>query len=471
MSNTTTSNNLAKYEQTGELSRNRYEPRNLEELKDYAKVIIQSGLCPGHIQKPADALLVMQRGAEMGLTAVNSLQNMFVISGKVSMSAQLAVGICKASPLCQYFQCIEYEVGHVTWETQRVGNPNPTRITFTKDDAQKAGLWGKGMWSKYPQNMMSARASINLARMEYSDLLAGIYTPDELGNDSPDVSQAPKMSKRPSTVERLEDNVVDAEFEDAPAPKRAKAAPARKSMRGDSKSKQAAQHDAIRNSERADAQDLVLEGESVSEKKAWTTLNAAIHAQAKGLNDVWYRAFHDYITEKVGAANWKALTVAQLEMVLARFKSVGDPVDWIKEVCRGSIATPDFADASAGWAAVSELIHGVTKSNAEKFEKFSGSICAQYDAAYPATLTVEQLQDVWRELATLKAIAPNGGKGGEISEREAWLVDQVARIKQKDLERFAAEQRSVSAPVDSNDYGPGDFDVDYGFEDPSYVEG
>src|SRR5690554_5434029 len=162
------STQMERYEPQGELSRSRYEPRDLDQLKSYAKIVVTSGLCPDHIKGPADALLIMQRGAEMGITAVNALQNMYVINGKASMSAQLAVGVCKASPLCRYFQCVEYEAERVTWETQRVGNPNPTRITFTKDDAQKAGLWGRGMWAKYPQNMMSARASINLARMEYS---------------------------------------------------------------------------------------------------------------------------------------------------------------------------------------------------------------------------------------------------------------------------------------------------------------
>lgn len=448
------STGIAKYsDQTGELKRTRYEPRDLAELKSFAQTIIQSRLCPSHIEHPADALLIMQRGAEMGITAVNALQNMYVVNGRVTMSAHLAVGICKGSPECRYFQCVAYEEDHVIWETHRVGNPNPTSIKFTKQDAQRAGLWGSGTWKKYPKNMMSARASINLARLEYPDLMAGIYTPEELGGGS--TEQAPEIVRRPEPQPKPRDeSIVDAEFEEAPVEKTRwqKEDEARREVRNrrevypkSAKEKQAEEHAARSRASKSapQAEPLTLEGESVSEKKAWATANAAIHAQAKGLNDVWYRAFHDYITAAVGAPNWNALTVKQLEMVLKRFKSVEDPVAWIKETCRKSIVAPDFKDASEGWRAVSELVHGVTKSNAERFKEFAGSICAKYDADNHTNLTVAQLQDIWAELSSLKVVAPNGGQGGEISEREAWLVEQVEKINRRDQASSNAESQGA----------------------------
>jgi len=412
------STQMERYEPQGELSRSRYEPRDLDQLKSYAKIVVTSGLCPDHIKGPADALLIMQRGAEMGITAVNALQNMYVINGKASMSAQLAVGVCKASPLCRYFQCVEYEAERVTWETQRVGNPNPTRITFTKDDAQKAGLWGRGMWAKYPQNMMSARASINLARMEYSDLLAGIYTPDELGSDAPEAVQALPVNAQPKREAKPVEEIVDAEFEEA--------APAERS-RGNA-------------AQRTETAEFNLEGESVSEKEAWSKLNAAIHAQSKGLSDVWYRAFHDYITAAVGAPNWNALTVKQLEMVLERFKRVKDPVAWIKEAARGSVKAPAFKDNTEGVFHMDELIREVSKSNDAKLEGLKRMIADHYDVAFAAALSVAQLQAIWVELATRSALAPNDGQTGEISEREEWILSLVATDDQAESAAFADEE-------------------------------
>jgi hypothetical protein len=183
---------------TGSLSTGRYEPRDLGELMRYCKIVIQSDLCPRHIKSPADAMLIIQRGAELGLSAVNALQNLNVISGKVTMPAALAVGVVKASEACEYFTCIESTDEYSTWETKRRGNPEATRYTFSKHDAQVAGLWGSGTWRKYPRNLLAARASMNLARMEYQDVLVGVYTPEEL--DAPE-QPAPSPTPAPSSVE------------------------------------------------------------------------------------------------------------------------------------------------------------------------------------------------------------------------------------------------------------------------------
>lgn len=210
---------LAKRDE-GQLSATRYEPKSLGQLVKYAKLAVCSSLCPSHIKNVEDAVLIIQRGAELGINAVSALQNMYVVKGKASMSAQLAVGICKASRECEYFQMTDLSPQSCTWETKRAGNPKPTTYTFTKTDAQNAGLWGSGTWKKYPGNMLSARASMNLARIEYPDLLAGIYTPDELTDGSAKVYE-PLPGERPADAPKRKaaaPDVVDAEWEDAPDP-------------------------------------------------------------------------------------------------------------------------------------------------------------------------------------------------------------------------------------------------------------
>lgn len=180
------------------LSTGRYEPRDLGELMRYCKIVVQSDLCPRHIKSPADAMLIIQRGAELGLSAVNALQNLNVIGGKVTMPAALAVGVVKASEACEYFTCIESTDEYSTWETKRRGNPEPTRYTFSKHDAQVAGLWGSGTWRKYPRNLLAARASMNLARMEYQDVLVGVYTPEEMEDVDPTPQPTPSANASPT---------------------------------------------------------------------------------------------------------------------------------------------------------------------------------------------------------------------------------------------------------------------------------
>ena len=54
-------------------------------------------------------------------------------------------------------------------------------ITFTKADAERAGLLGKGVWKQYPQAMLRARAISALCRVLCPDAIRGVYTPEELG--------------------------------------------------------------------------------------------------------------------------------------------------------------------------------------------------------------------------------------------------------------------------------------------------
>lgn len=168
----------------------RYDPKDLKELMTYCKIIIQSSLCPRHIKTPADAMFIIQRGAELGLSAVSSLQNLIVIQGKVTMPAATAVGIAKASPECEYFRRIKTTLEGSMWETKRKGS-EPVRYAFTQEDAKTAGLWGSGTWKKYPKNLLDARASMNLARLEYQDILAGVYTPEEMESVAGEPQSAP----------------------------------------------------------------------------------------------------------------------------------------------------------------------------------------------------------------------------------------------------------------------------------------
>jgi hypothetical protein len=48
------------------------------------------------------------------------------------------------------------------------------------EDAKKAGLLGNSMWQKYPKQMLKKRAAAFLARDTYQELVAGLYSPEEM---------------------------------------------------------------------------------------------------------------------------------------------------------------------------------------------------------------------------------------------------------------------------------------------------
>ena len=66
---------------------------------------------------------------------------------------------------------------------KRRGEERELRITWTMDDAKRAGLAAKDPWKKYPRAMLVARATGELVRGVFPDVLAGItYTPEELSD-------------------------------------------------------------------------------------------------------------------------------------------------------------------------------------------------------------------------------------------------------------------------------------------------
>lgn len=146
-----------------------------------AQVLSASGMFKA-FRGPESTFVAILAGHDMGLTPLTALRGIHVIEGKPTISADLMASIILASGKAKFFRCVlaESNAQKATYETHRDGDPEPVRHVFTMDDAKAAELAGKGMWKKYPRNMLRARCISELARMVYPDLLAGVYTAEEL---------------------------------------------------------------------------------------------------------------------------------------------------------------------------------------------------------------------------------------------------------------------------------------------------
>jgi hypothetical protein len=289
------------------LSTGRYDPKDLGELMRYCNIVVKSQLCPRHIKSPADAMLIIQRGAELGLSAVNALQNLNVISGNVTMPAALAVGVVKASDACEYFTCIKSTEEYSTWETKRRGNPEPTRYTFSKHDAQVAGLWGSGTWRKYPRNLLAARASMNLARMEYQDVLVGVYTPEEL--------EVTSAQPHP-VVENAAPPVVEGAAPETEAEPEADASAESEEKNGEKKRP------------RHWSEEPVEKARDRSRSKKWKAQNERFHALMRaGDVEAHCEAFREFIKERHAVDSWTHLPAELIEKWCDLIAKKRDEVD------------------------------------------------------------------------------------------------------------------------------------------------
>jgi 5'-3' exonuclease len=164
------------------------DPRSLTEAKRLAVDMHQSRMFSAY-GSPQAVLSTVMVGRELGLPAMASLRSIHNIEGKHGLAASLMVAVVLKSGMAEYFEPISFSDTEATFETLRKGARKPVRMTHTIEMAVQA--WPKTKtdwqdrftasgWGRNPTDMLVARATSRLARMVYPDLLASLYTPDEL---------------------------------------------------------------------------------------------------------------------------------------------------------------------------------------------------------------------------------------------------------------------------------------------------
>lgn len=155
----------------------------LSERMKYAQALAVADLLPAaYRRKPANILLAMEYGHALGLDTITAIQQVHVIEGKPSASAQLIGGLVRRAG---HKLRVTGDDRHAVAEIIRCDDPDFTfRAEWTLQRAQAAGLTGKGVWKQYPAAMLKARAITEVARDACPEALAGVaYTPEELNAD------------------------------------------------------------------------------------------------------------------------------------------------------------------------------------------------------------------------------------------------------------------------------------------------
>lgn len=190
-----------------------YQAMPLPERQNYAvQVAAAARMLPNGIrgtnpdETAAQAFLIMETGAMLGLHPIAALSSVNIIEGKPAMSADLMVSLARAAG----HQVRITEDGTVeggdykaTVTIIRNDDPDhPVSSTWTPHRAARAGLctyeqqgnvWrvtstsqnGAPLpWQRYTEALCKARAKSEAARDGVGDVLNGIrYTPEELGAD------------------------------------------------------------------------------------------------------------------------------------------------------------------------------------------------------------------------------------------------------------------------------------------------
>jgi hypothetical protein len=170
----------------------------------------KSKLVPKELSgKPEDILITIMTGYELGLSPFQSLRGINVIKGRPAMSADLIAAQVMRTGEAEYFQPSKATAEECTYVTRRRGGGKEVSMSFTKEDAVKAGLWGNnGPWKQYPAAMLRARAASAIARAVYPEAAFGLYTPDELSHDEP-AEKKPRAKRKKKAQESAPAEVVE----------------------------------------------------------------------------------------------------------------------------------------------------------------------------------------------------------------------------------------------------------------------
>lgn len=129
--------------------------------------------------KPDNGAAAILYGAELGLTPIQSMQQIFVVHNTPSIYARTMVALVTAR-------------GHEMWEAEstpesvtvcgrRRGSDVVSQSTWTYERAKKAGYTSNKKYDTDPQSMLYAKAATEVCRKMAPDVLLGIaYSREEL---------------------------------------------------------------------------------------------------------------------------------------------------------------------------------------------------------------------------------------------------------------------------------------------------
>lgn len=165
-------------------------PNNLQEAMQYSEILAKSTIVPKNYQnRSGDILVAIQMGSELGLKPIQSLQSIAVINGRPSVYGDGLLALVQAHASFEDIQESFDEQANAAICIIKRKNQSSYTVKYTKEDAEKAGLWGKmGPWKQYPKRMLQMRARGFALRDKFADVLGGLIIVEEARDYPVDVT-------------------------------------------------------------------------------------------------------------------------------------------------------------------------------------------------------------------------------------------------------------------------------------------
>ncbi len=149
-------------------------------------------------QNKVQAMYVMLRGYELGISPMQALDGIQVIQGKTTVSPQLMLALINRSGQLEDIK-IDSDAKLATVMMKRVGR-SPHTVTFSIENARAMGLADKDNYRKQPAVMLKWRAVSACARIVFPDVIGGMYLPEEMGAEVSENDAGEIVISTPATI-------------------------------------------------------------------------------------------------------------------------------------------------------------------------------------------------------------------------------------------------------------------------------
>lgn len=167
----------------------------LPAVGDLAAKIAQTEFVPEPMRgKPAVVAAAILYGRELGLAPMTSLRSVSLIKGRPALSSEAMRAMVLVHGHDIVFE--EMTAARCVIAGRRRGQEAWTKVTFTMDDAKRMGVGGGQQYAKMPRQMLAARATAELCRLIFADVIGGLVADVEVDDDDrPDLASVTPMTK------------------------------------------------------------------------------------------------------------------------------------------------------------------------------------------------------------------------------------------------------------------------------------
>lgn len=168
------------------------EPKNMLEARAVAAYLSRSKFLPASLRGDTATALMLVITCKQYNLPITALSEVMEVNGKIGFWGRTKLGIVLKSGVCEYIIPEEQTDKKCTLTTQRKGWPKPVSITYTIEQAEKAGLIQRSdAWKKHPSDMLYWRAVSRIISQVYPDVIQGFATVEEaMDEDTPSLQQA-----------------------------------------------------------------------------------------------------------------------------------------------------------------------------------------------------------------------------------------------------------------------------------------